>query len=189
MQSFSPKHQQFRDAHKTPHALERIFEHVTEPGVGSRLAKPLTLAAMSLGYGLVQLDVTIVNTALNSIGASLGGGVSELQWIVSTYTIAFAAFILTAGALGDRLGAKKIFIAGFAIFTTASLGCALWRRAQRSSSRRAPRRAWVPPSWCRTRLLCSLTLIRTRKSAGERSACGRQARALRSPPGRSPAVL
>jgi MFS transporter, DHA2 family, methylenomycin A resistance protein len=81
-----------------------------EPGSGSRLAKPLTLAAMSLGYGVVQLDVTIVNTALNSIGNSLGGGVSELQWVVSAYTVIFAALILTAGALGDRVGAKNIFL-------------------------------------------------------------------------------
>src|SRR5215472_2608408 len=92
--------------------------------VPTRLAKLFTLAAMSLGYGVVQLDVTIVNTALNSIGTSLGGGVSELQWVVSTYTIAFAALILTAGALGDRLGTKKVFMAGFMIFTAASLGCA-----------------------------------------------------------------
>src|SRR5882757_6231360 len=77
--------------------------------VGSGLSASLTLAAMSLGYGVVQLDVTIVNTALSSIGSSLGGGVSELQWVVSTYTIAFAAFILTAGALGDRIGAKRVF--------------------------------------------------------------------------------
>src|SRR5258707_7839156 len=67
----------------------------------SKLASSLTLAAMSLGYGVVQLDVTIVNTALNAIGTSLGGGVAELQWVVSAYTIAFAAFILTAGALRD----------------------------------------------------------------------------------------
>ncbi|HUI95001.1 MAG TPA: MFS transporter [Xanthobacteraceae bacterium] len=87
--------------------------------------KSLTLAAMSLGYGVVQLDVTIVNTALNSIGTSLGGGVTELQWVVSAYTIAFAALILTAGALGDRLGAKRVFVAGFVIFTAASLACAL----------------------------------------------------------------
>jgi DHA2 family methylenomycin A resistance protein-like MFS transporter len=91
----------------------------------STQAKRLTLAAMSLGYGVVQLDVTIVNTALSSIGSSLGGGVSELQWVVSSYTIAFAAFILTAGALGDRIGAKKVFMAGFALFTAASLACAL----------------------------------------------------------------
>jgi DHA2 family methylenomycin A resistance protein-like MFS transporter len=91
----------------------------------SDVAKALTLAAMSLGYGIVQLDVTIVNTALNSIGASLGGGVAELQWVVSAYTIAFAALILTAGALGDRIGAKRVFVSGFAIFTAASLACAL----------------------------------------------------------------
>jgi DHA2 family methylenomycin A resistance protein-like MFS transporter len=87
--------------------------------------KGLILVAMSLGFGVVQLDVTIVNTALQAIGASLGGGVSTLQWVVNTYTIAFAALILTAGTLGDRLGAKKVFMAGFAIFTAASLACAL----------------------------------------------------------------
>src|SRR6202050_5307413 len=83
---------------------------------GSSLSTSLTLAAMSLGYGVVHLDVTIVNTALGSIGTSLGGGVSELQWVVSAYTIAFAAFILTAGALGDRIGAERVFLAGFFIF-------------------------------------------------------------------------
>lgn len=92
---------------------------------GAQAAPVLTLAAMSLGYGVVQLDVTIVNTALDAMGKSLGGGVAELQWVVSAYTIAFAAFILTAGALGDRIGAKRIFMAGFALFTAASLACAL----------------------------------------------------------------
>ena len=88
-------------------------------------ARNLTLAAMSIGYGVVQLDVTIVNVAIHSIGESYGGGVAALQWVVSAYTIAFAAFILTAGALGDRIGAKRIFMTGFALFTTASLACAL----------------------------------------------------------------
>jgi MFS transporter, DHA2 family, methylenomycin A resistance protein len=95
------------------------------PRRASPLAKPLTLAAMSLGYVVVQLDVTIVNVAINSIGASFGGSLADLQWIVNAYTITFAAFILTAGALGDRLGAKRIFVAGFAIFVAASLACAL----------------------------------------------------------------
>jgi DHA2 family methylenomycin A resistance protein-like MFS transporter len=63
---------------------------------------------MSLGYGVVQLDVTIVNVAVNSIGASFGGNMDSLQWVVSSYTIAFAAFILSAGALGDRIGAKRV---------------------------------------------------------------------------------
>jgi len=92
---------------------------------------------MSLGYAVVQLDVTIVNTPLSSIGASLGGGVRELQWVVSSYTIAFAALILTAGALGDRLGAKRIFVAGFALFTTASFACALAATAPMLISARA----------------------------------------------------
>ena len=51
-------------------------------------ATSVTLAAMSFGYGVVQLDVTIVNTALTSFG----GGVTQLQWVFSTYTIAFAAY-------------------------------------------------------------------------------------------------
>ena len=117
MLNFSPAHPNHIDAKSMTRAAGK-----RDP---SRFAKPLTLTAMSLGYGVVQLDVTIVNTALNSIGSSLGGGVSELQWVVSTYTIAFAALILTAGALGDRLGAKRIFMAGFSLFTVASLACAL----------------------------------------------------------------
>src|SRR2546421_1278833 len=78
----------------------------------SKLATALTLAAMSLGYGVVQLDVTIVNTALHAIGTSLGGGVRELQWVVSAYTIAFAAFILTAAARRDPARARSTFLSG-----------------------------------------------------------------------------
>jgi DHA2 family methylenomycin A resistance protein-like MFS transporter len=89
------------------------------------MSKPLTLAAMSLGFVVVQLDVTIVNVALPHIGSSLGAGVAGLQWVVNAYTLVFAAAILTAGALGDRFGAKRCFILGFVIFTLASLGCAL----------------------------------------------------------------
>src|SRR6266568_4355600 len=100
-------------------------EQAHSDNTSSRSPLATALAAMSLGLGVVQLDITIVNTALSSIGASLGGSVAELQWVVTAYTIAFAAFILTAGALGDRLGAKRIFIGGFAIFTLASLACAL----------------------------------------------------------------
>ena len=102
-------------------SAERLSEQRSPRGFSASL----TLFAMSLGYGVVQLDVTIVNTALDRIGTSLSGGVSELQWVVNAYTIAFAAFILTAGALGDRIGAKRVFLAGFAIFTSASLACAL----------------------------------------------------------------
>jgi DHA2 family methylenomycin A resistance protein-like MFS transporter len=84
----------------------------------------LTLAAMSLGYGIVQLDVTIVNVAINNIGTSFGGRMADLQWVVSAYVISFAAFLLSAGALGDRIGARRVFLTGFIVFTLASVVCA-----------------------------------------------------------------
>jgi MFS transporter, DHA2 family, methylenomycin A resistance protein len=83
------------------------------------------LLATSLGFAVIQLDVSVVNVAVKAIGADLGGGVSDLQWVVSAYTVAFAALILTAGTLGDRLGAKRLFIAGFVVFTLASAACGL----------------------------------------------------------------
>src|ERR1051326_5710739 len=84
-----------------------------------------TLAAASLGFSVVQLDVFVVNVAVRQIGSALGGGTSGLQWVVGIYTLMFAALILTAGALGDRFGARRTFAAGFAVFMAASLGCGL----------------------------------------------------------------
>jgi MFS transporter, DHA2 family, methylenomycin A resistance protein len=88
-------------------------------------SKQLLLTGATLGFVVVQLDVTIVNVALQQIGTSLGGGVSGLQWVVNAYTLVFAALILTAGALGDRLGGRRVFITGFAIFGVGSLACGL----------------------------------------------------------------
>ena len=83
------------------------------------------MLATSLGFAVVQLDVSVVNVAVKSIGARLAGDLSALQWVVDAYTMAFAALILSAGALGDRIGAKRVFLAGFALFTAASVGCGL----------------------------------------------------------------
>ena len=88
-------------------------------------ARVWTLVATSLGFAVVQLDVSIVNVAIKSIGAGLGGGVSGLQWVVNAYTIAFAACILTAGSIADRIGARRLFVGGFALFMTASAVCGL----------------------------------------------------------------
>jgi MFS family permease len=71
-----------------------------------------TLAAASVGFSMVQLDVFVVNVAIRQIGSALGGGTSRLQWVVGIYTLMFAALILTAGALGDRFGARRMFTAG-----------------------------------------------------------------------------
>jgi DHA2 family methylenomycin A resistance protein-like MFS transporter len=90
-----------------------------------RQGSRLTLVAMSLGFAVVQLDVSVVNVAIRPIGEALGGGIAGLQWIVNAYTITFAAFILSAGAVGDRIGARRVFVAGFALFTAASAMCGL----------------------------------------------------------------
>jgi DHA2 family methylenomycin A resistance protein-like MFS transporter len=94
------------------------------PRTGSGGRGPALLAT-ALGFGVVQLDVSAVNVAIRLIGADLGGSIAGLQWVVTAYTLVFAASILSAGALGDRLGAKRLFASGFAMFTAASVGCGL----------------------------------------------------------------
>ncbi|WP_342113130.1 MFS transporter [Pseudoduganella sp. OTU4001] len=86
---------------------------------------PAILLAASFAFIIVQLDVTIVNVALPAIGRELGAGVSALQWVVDAYTLGFAVFLLSAGVLGDRFGARRVFLGGFALFTAASLACAI----------------------------------------------------------------
>ena len=83
------------------------------------------LLATSFAFIIVQLDVTIVNVALPRIGLELGAGLSDLQWVVDAYTLGFAVFLLSAGALGDRFGSRRVFLAGFALFAAASVACAL----------------------------------------------------------------
>ncbi|WP_225767128.1 MFS transporter [Inquilinus sp. Marseille-Q2685] len=83
------------------------------------------LAALSLGVVVVQIDVTVVNVALDQIQALMQGGVAALQWVVNGYTLAFASLLLTGGALGDRFGARRLYLAGFALFTLASVACGL----------------------------------------------------------------
>lgn len=86
---------------------------------------PLVIAATSLGFGVIQLDVSIVNVALDQIGMSLDAQVEALQWVVNAYTLAFACLLLSAGALGDRLGVRKVFMIGLTLFLLASLFCGL----------------------------------------------------------------
>jgi DHA2 family methylenomycin A resistance protein-like MFS transporter len=83
------------------------------------------LLACSFAFIIVQLDVTIVNVALPQIGHELGAGVTDLQWVVDAYTLGFAVFLLSAGALGDKFGSRRTFMTGFALFTAASLACAM----------------------------------------------------------------
>ncbi|TGA83198.1 MFS transporter, partial [Streptomyces sp. MZ04] len=73
----------------------------------------------------MSIDVSAVNIALPDIRTSLHGGMAGLQWVVDGYTLMFAALMLSAGALADRAGARRAYVWGVALFTIASLACAL----------------------------------------------------------------
>ena len=83
------------------------------------------LALTSLAYFIVVLDSLVVVTALPRMQQDLHVGLDTLQWTVNAYGIAFAAGIITAAALGDRLGRRRVFIEGLALFTLASAACAV----------------------------------------------------------------
>ena len=83
------------------------------------------LALTSLAYFIVVLDSLVVITALPRMQQDLHVGLDTLQWTVNSYGIAFAAGIITAAALGDRFGRRRVFTAGLALFTVASAACAV----------------------------------------------------------------
>ena len=87
--------------------------------------KVIVLFTMCFALAMAMLDNTVVNVALPTISRDLRAGVSELQWIVDGYVLAFASLLLTGGILGDRYGRKKMFLGGLAIFTFASIACGL----------------------------------------------------------------
>ncbi|MFI0240846.1 MFS transporter [Streptomyces sp. NPDC016845] len=93
-----------------------------------RVARPsggTALVAALLGFTIITVDVSAVNIALPGIRASLHGGMTGLQWVVDAYTLMFAGLMLSAGALSDRAGARRAYAWGTALFTLASLACAL----------------------------------------------------------------
>jgi EmrB/QacA subfamily drug resistance transporter len=84
-----------------------------------------TLAIVSVALFMVTLDNLVVTNALVSIREDLGATLEELEWTVNAYTLSYAVFLLTAAALGDRLGRRSVFVTGVAVFTIASAGAAL----------------------------------------------------------------
>ncbi|TDW98915.1 MFS transporter [Kribbella sp. VKM Ac-2566] len=85
----------------------------------------LVLAAVGIPVFMVTLDNLVVTNALPVIKSELGASLSDLQWFVNAYTLAFAALLLTSAAIGDRLGRRRVFLAGITLFTLASAACAL----------------------------------------------------------------
>lgn len=84
-----------------------------------------TLILASLGSFLAALDVVVVATALPVLRTELGASLSQLEWTLNAYNLAFACLILTGAALGDRFGRRRLFVTGLGIFTFASVGAAL----------------------------------------------------------------
>jgi EmrB/QacA subfamily drug resistance transporter len=85
----------------------------------------LALYVLCVGMLMIVLDATIVNVALPSIQGDLGFSQADLAWVVNAYLIAFGGLLLLAGRLGDLIGNRRVFLGGLAIFTGASLLCAL----------------------------------------------------------------
>ncbi|HYB48417.1 MAG TPA: MFS transporter, partial [Streptosporangiaceae bacterium] len=85
----------------------------------------LTVLLTSVAYFMVALDTLVVVTALPSIHRDLGGNVGTLQWTVNAYVLTFGATIITAAALGDLIGRRRMYVFGLAVFTAASAACAL----------------------------------------------------------------
>src|SRR3954469_18946172 len=84
-----------------------------------------TLIAVCVATFMLLLDITIVNVALPEIERSLDASFSDLQWVIDAYALTLAALLLTGGSLADLMGRRRIFVIGIAIFTVASLLCAL----------------------------------------------------------------
>jgi len=87
--------------------------------------RPYGLYAICFGFFLVLLDTTALNVAAASLARDFATSLSGLQWVLNSYTLVFASALLTAGAVGDRFGAKRVYQTGLTLFTGASLLCAL----------------------------------------------------------------
>src|SRR5687767_717208 len=107
--------------------MEMIVNSLTinsmDDTVDSMARKWWTLTAVALGIFMLLLDITIVNVALPDIEQSLGASLSDLQWVIDAYALSLAAFLLTAGSIGDRVGRRAVFAAGIVVFTLGSLLC------------------------------------------------------------------
>jgi EmrB/QacA subfamily drug resistance transporter len=83
------------------------------------------LALTSVAFFMVSLDALVVVTALPAIHRSIGGAIGTLEWAVNAYALTFAAGIITAAALGERLGRRRVYVFGLVVFTLASAACAI----------------------------------------------------------------
>jgi DHA2 family methylenomycin A resistance protein-like MFS transporter len=90
----------------------------------SRRRSSIGFAAVCLGYFAIILDGSVLNVAVPAIRADLGSSLAGAQWVLNAYTLTLAGLLLTAGALGDRIGLRRMFLFGTSVFTVASAACA-----------------------------------------------------------------
>jgi EmrB/QacA subfamily drug resistance transporter len=107
------------------HPKKVVLTHKLRSNPVSTRLPLATVLATSSAIFMVSLDNLVVTNALASIRADLGASLEALEWTVNAYTLAFAVFMLTGAALGDRFGRRRTFIAGLTLFTAASAAAAL----------------------------------------------------------------
>src|SRR5437660_2679820 len=88
-----------------------------------RINPVVTIAVACVATVMLMLDISVINTALSKIAHGLHTGLGGLQWVVDAYTIPLAATVLTAGAIADRIGRRRLFLLGLSIFTVSSALC------------------------------------------------------------------
>jgi EmrB/QacA subfamily drug resistance transporter len=106
-----------------PDDLVPVDPAAGEPAVRRSLGT--VLAVVGIPTFMVTLDNLVVTNALPVIKTEIGASLTDLQWFINAYTLSFAALLLTASAIGDRLGRRRIFLLGITLFTLASAACAL----------------------------------------------------------------
>ena len=92
---------------------------------GSTASFLIAFSLLAVAYFMTAVDLLIVNVALPTIGAKLHFPEADLQWVVTAYALTFGGFLLLGGRAADLLGRRRMFMAGLALFTAASLACAL----------------------------------------------------------------
>src|SRR2546426_7362894 len=93
--------------------------------LSSRVDPNTVLAIVAVAQFMVVLDATVVNVALPTIKGDLGFSEQDLSWVLNAYTLMFGGFLLLGGRLADRLGRRRLFVAGIAVFSGASLICGI----------------------------------------------------------------
>jgi EmrB/QacA subfamily drug resistance transporter len=96
----------------------------TEKNTGAPPRVAATLVLASAGAFVTSLDIVVVSTALPSLRTHLGASLSDLEWTINAYNLAFASLMLTGAALGDRFGRRKLYVIGLGLFTASSIACA-----------------------------------------------------------------